>query len=253
MNENELKGLGKGGRDISVDTKLSGISTRGRFRTAEDLHFKIEVPTPGITRELVVKNASAFLNVNWVMTRDNYSRPGIENLCVPREAKFWMRPTHFTPDVIGKTIGPMPYRWGGDDTPESFKARLDWGALAGDICTCRDPALDYCLTPVSAGVDGSGLVSRAWGIEKRGTSGLLDVATQLGSIADLKPGDAFDWPGRHVRLFVATAPGPNIGYTVIESSTRLECEGVCMRDYRPSELNGYLIIRYRGISEERRG
>jgi hypothetical protein len=172
------------------------------------VRFTVEVPTPPITRDQVVKNASAFLTVDWVMTKDNYARPGIDNLCIPREAKFWMRPTQFTPDMICKTIGPMPYRWGGDDTPESFKARLDWGALAGNICTCRDLALDYCLVQVSAGVDCSGLVSRAWGIRKRGTSGLLDVATQVTSISDLKPGDAFDWPGRHVRLFVATAPGP---------------------------------------------
>ena len=72
----------------------------------------------------------------------------------------------------------MPYRWGGDDTPQTFKARVRSGALAGDICTCRSAALNYCLVQGSAGVDCSGFVSRAWGIGKRGTSGLLDVATQ---------------------------------------------------------------------------
>jgi len=34
---------------------------------------------------------------------------------------------------------------------------------------------------------------------------------------------------------------------VLEASTRIECEGVCVATYRPSELNGYRILRYRGI------
>jgi hypothetical protein len=143
----------------------------------------------------------------------------------------------------------MPYRWGGDDTPATFKLRTQLGALAGDICTCRQAELNYCLFKDSAGTDCSGFVSRAWGIEKRGTAGLLDVASDVASIADLRPGDAFDWPQRHVRLLVATAPGASVAFTVLESSTRLECEGVCQRTYRPSELNGWRMIRYRGVTE----
>lgn len=250
FNENELRELGKVVRDIAVDTNLVGTAVFDRFRSVEDLHFKVDVPTPPISRENVLKNANAYLTVNWVMARENYSRPGIENLCSPGEAKFWLRPMRFTPDVIGQTVGAMPYRWGGDDTPETFKTRLEWGALAGDICTCRSAALDYCLMPESAGVDCSGFVSRAWGIEKRGTSGLLDVSTDIGNIADMKPGDAFNWPGRHIRLFVAPAPGAAMAYTVLESATRLDCEGVCTRTYRPSELYGYRLIRYRGITEQ---
>ena len=44
------------------------------------------------------------------------------------------------------------------------------------------------------------------------------------------------------------APGPEIGFTVLESSTRLDCEGMCERTYRPSEMNGFRLIRYKGIS-----
>ncbi len=249
FNDSDLRGLGKAGRELSVETNIGQLGNFSRFQKANEVRFKVDVPTPPISREDVIKGANAYLSINWMMAPENFMRSGIENTCVPGEAKFWRRPTRFTPETIGQTIGPMPYRWGGDDTPATFRLRLDWGALAGSICTCRDPALDYCLLSASVGIDCSGLVSRAWGIEKRGTSGLLDVSTEVDSLADVKPGDAFDWPGRHVRLFVNKAPGAATAYTVIEASTRLECEGACMRTYRPSELDGYRIIRYRGITD----
>ena len=176
-------------------------------------------------------------------------RPGIESACIPREGRIWLRPRHFTKDLIGKTIGPMPYRWGGDDTPNTFRVRTEWGALAGSICTCRQAEFNYCVFADSAGVDCSGFVSRAWGIDKRGTAGLLDVADEVKSLDALEPGDAFDWPQRHVRLFIGMASGPETAFKVLEASTRIECEGVCEATYRPSELNGYRIIRYRNIRE----
>ncbi len=120
-------------------------------------------------------------------------------------------------------------------------------ANAAAAIRARNPAYDYCLERRSAGVDCSGLVSRAWGIKKRGTWGLLDVADELRDFAELRPGDAMTWPGRHARLIIATGGPFGDGITVIESSTRIECEGACKRSYRPSELNGYRMIRYRGI------
>ena len=246
--DDDLKSLGEVGREISVDSTVIRTNDSSEPRP-DGKRFTIRIATPPISRERTLTNAQAYLTVNWVMTPENYSRAGFENLCQPAEAKFWLRPVHFTPDSVGKTIGPMPYRWGGDDTPESFKLRIGWGALAGDICTCRSAALNYCLVPESAGVDCSGFVSKAWGIEKRGTSGLLDVATQLSSIAEVRPGDAFVWPGRHVRLVTGSDPGPGLAYTVLESSTSLRCEGVCESTYRPSELNGYRPIKYRGMTD----
>ena len=246
--EVQIKSLGRAIREFSVKTNVQGEFEPRRTFKKSGARFEVKVASPSISREQAVKNAKAYLTVDWVMARENFSSPAVENLCSPEKAKFWRRPYHFTSALVGKTIGPMPYRWGGADTPESFKARIEAGALAGDICTCRSAALDYCLVQGSAGVDCSGFVSRAWGIGKRGTSGLLDVATELKSIADLRPGDAFDWPGHHVRLFIGMAPGPEVGFTVLEASTRVDCEGVCERTYRPSEMNGFELIRYKGIS-----
>ena len=45
------------------------------------------------------------------------------------------------------------------------------GALAGSLCTCRQAEYNYCVFADAAGIDCSGFVSRAWGIDKRGTAG----------------------------------------------------------------------------------
>lgn len=247
LNDDELKGLGRSLRQTPVDSNVTG-GARLRFRS-DTPRLELDVPAPPIKRDAVLANARAYLTVNWVMETENFSRMGVESACDPGSARIWMRPRRFTKELIGTTIGPVPYRWGGEDTPQTFKIRTEWGALAGNICTCRSPQFNYCIFADSAGVDCSGFVSRAWGIEKRGTSGLLDVATDVDSIEALKPGDAFDWPQRHVRLFTGMAPGAATAFAVLESSTRLECEGVCARTLRPSELNGYRMIRYRGITE----
>lgn len=196
-----------------------------------------------------MENARAYLTVNWTMQRENFSRIGTENRCDPARAYIWRRPRNFSESMIGTTIGAMPYRWGGGDTPGTFRTRIELGALAGDICTCRQAQYNYCVFPHSAGVDCSGFVSGAWGIPKRGTSGLPDVANDVESVEALKPGDAFNWAQRHVRLFVSFAPGAAVAFVTLESSTRFECEGICERTYRPSEMNGYRLIRYKGIRE----
>ncbi|MFN3658694.1 MAG: hypothetical protein ACK4UO_15700 [Pseudolabrys sp.] len=244
-----LKSLGRTLREITVESNILR-GPRAIFRNESAPPVQIEASTPPITRSKVIEIARSYLTVNWVMQPENYEKSGIENACVPDRYKLWLRPRRFTRDLIGTTIGPMPYRWAGEDTPQTFRLRTELGALAGDICTCRILEFSYCTFPEAAGVDCSGFVSRAWGIEKRGTSGLLDVADDLDSIEALKPGDAFDWPQRHVRLFTEMAPGAAIAFTVLESTTRLECEGVCERTYRPSELAGYRLIRYRGITDE---
>jgi hypothetical protein len=242
-----MKGLGRLLRTTPVDSNLTGDKKTLFPRNAPA--FEIATRLPPIKRDIILQDARAFLTVNWTMQRENFSQSSVENECVPEHGKFWARPRGFTEAMIGTTIGPMPYRWGGDDTPDSFRVRAQLGALAGDICTCRSASHNYCLVGASAGVDCSGFVSRAWGIEKRGTSGLLDVSDNVASIDELKPGDAFNWPGRHVRLLVAPAPGAATAFTVLESSTRQDCEGVCERTYRPSELSGYQLIRYRGVTD----
>ena len=247
----DLKSLGRNPRAVNVETRLWRGDPLDQFRNPNEPQIELVLlPPPPITRAAILANARAYLDVNWTMQAENFSRLGIDNVCTPREGRIWLRPRHFTPDLIGKTIAPMPYKWGGDDTPNTFRIRTEWGALAGSLCTCRQPEFNYCVFADSAGIDCSGFVSRAWGIEKRGTAGLLDVADEVKSLDALEPGDAFDWPQRHVRLYVGRAEGAEMAFKVLEASTRIECEGVCEMTYRPSELEGYRIIRYRNIRED---
>jgi hypothetical protein len=234
-------------RQFSVETNV--VTTNGAGIFKEHLKAKsraVREPLPRITRAEILGASRAYLSVNWVMGADNFSKSGIENACIVTEWKHWMRPRHFGRSMIGQTIGPMPYRWGGADTPASFKRRIEEGALAGDICTCRDDRYNQCVVEEAAGVDCSGFVSRAWGIPKRGTTGLLDVATPVSSLSSMRPGDALNWPGHHVRLFVNRAPGAAVVFNVLESATRADCEGVCERTYRASEMNQYRPIGFRG-------
>lgn len=247
LSEDEIKGLGRLLRTIPVDSDVRGDDKALLQREGPTIEVVVRA-TP-ITRETIMKNARDFLTVNWVMQPDNYAKSGIENVCEPERGKFWTRPRIYSAATVGTTIGPMPYKWGGGDTPDTFRVRANLGALAGDVCTCRSATYNYCLVTTSIGVDCSGFVSRAWGIEKRGTSGLLDVSDSISGIGGLKPGDAFNWPGRHIRLLAATSTGAALAYTVLESSTRRDCQGVCERTYRPSELSGYQLIRYRGVTE----
>lgn len=247
LGDTELKSLSRKLREIAVDTTVQGDNSTP-FNGA-GAPVEIDIAAPPVSRAKVLENARAYLTVNWTMQRENFERSGIESRCDPVRSYVWLRPRNFTRDMIGTTIGPMPYRWGDDDTPATFRTRTEWGALAGNLCTCRQAEFNYCVFADSAGVDCSGFVSRAWGIDKRGTSGLLDVATDLDSLADLRPGDAFDWPQRHVRLFTGMAEGAAIAFVVLESSTRFLCQGVCERTYRPSEMHGYRLIRYKGITD----
>jgi hypothetical protein len=203
---------------------------------------------PPTTREQILDRANGYLVANWTMRPENFSRSSIENRCAKTAGKYWSRPRRFTEGEIGKTFGPVPYDWGGADTPQGFLARLADGALAGNVCTCREAQYNQCQVNEAAGVDCSGFVSRAWGIAKRGTSGLAQVATPVRKLQDLRPGDAFNRAGSHVRLLVGVRPGPQLLFDVLESATNLRCEGVCKSTYTAAQLEGYQPLRFSGVS-----
>jgi hypothetical protein len=117
-------------------------------------------------------------------------------------------------------------------------------ALAGDVCTCRDDRYNGCMVAQSAGVDCSGLVSRAWGLpEHKGTTQLAQMAADLPDMFHLKPGDILNRPGSHVRLFVRFEPGPEVRLRTLESA--VSCGGVCERVYTPAQLASYRPMRLR--------
>jgi hypothetical protein len=202
------------------------------------------------TRAEVLQRAQDYLNVNWTLRAENFSHDGIENRCAKEEGKYWLRPRRFTQASINQTFGPMPYHWGGDDTKQKYLVKMSQNKLAGSVCTCREPEHNYCAVSEAAGVDCSGFISGCWNVPKHGTSNLSAIADSVVNLANLRPGDALNKAGSHVRLFVGFKPGAAQVFQVIESATNLRCEGVCRSEYTADQLVGYKPLRFKMIQEQ---
>jgi len=102
----------------------------------------------------------------------------------------------------GQIARGMPYQWGGFDTPQSFKASLARGEVAGDISTPAKRHLgDAAVSRRAAGIDCSGFVSRCWNLSQPySTRQLPEICEPLPSWSSLKPGDIL-LNDRHVLLF----------------------------------------------------
>lgn len=190
--------------------------------------------------------AREFLDAQWTLNPGNFRQPGVEHNCEPPQGLYWARPTRLTDAKVGRLVHSVPYKWGGFDSVDGFKRRVDstHPALAGDVCTCREQQFNGCLVASAAGIDCSGFVSRAWGLrDHEGTSRLASLSAELPSLFDLKPGNILNRPGNHVRLFVGFEPGPEVRLRTLESA--VSCGGVCERVYTPAQLIFYRPMRLR--------
>lgn len=196
--------------------------------------------------DAVLARARRYLDAQWTLQPGNFRQPEIEHNCEPPQGLYWARPTRLTEAKVGKAVTAVPYKWGGFDSVEQFKQRLAAArpALAGNVCTCREPQFNGCMVARAAGVDCSGFVSRAWGLkEHSGTSRLAALAAPLPGLFELRPGDILNRPGSHVRLFVGFEPGPEMRLRTLESA--VSCGGVCERVYTPAQLINYRPMRLR--------
>ncbi|HEU5482445.1 MAG TPA: hypothetical protein VFU80_05065, partial [Sphingomicrobium sp.] len=190
--------------------------------------------------------AREFLDAQWTLKPGNFQQAGIQHNCEPPQGLYWTRPTRLGEEKVGEPVTAVPYKWGGFDSVEQFKRRVGASkpALAGNVCTCREPQFNGCMVARAAGVDCSGFVSRAWGLgAHNGTSRLAAIAAPLQSLFELKPGDILNRPGSHVRLFVRFEPGPEVRLRTLESA--VSCGGVCERVYTPAQLQSYRPMRLR--------
>ncbi len=203
-----------------------------------------------ITRAMVLARANEILATTWTLSKANYAADA-DNHCSPG---IWTRPARLDSDRIGQPVQAPPYQWGGHLTLDGFLTRVRAGARAGDICTCRctkQPAssctnADWCLVPEAAGLDCSGFVAAVWNMPYEPTGTIPTVSREKDWRA-MQPGDVFDRPGHHVRLFIGRAPGDELGFEVVESS--VGCGGVCRQTLRVSRLPGYVPYEYRLIRE----
>jgi hypothetical protein len=172
----------------------------------------------------------------------------------------WRRPGRFVPAMVGTSLVGIPYNWGGFDSSADFLQRMSQGALAGNICTCRD---GDCVVDAAAGVDCSGFVSRAWKLTTHhGTSELPNIASAVRdpgpNFRNARKGDIFNKAGHHVRLVESVQETP-LRITVFESITAKTCtgatgttvagEGVAQCTRSIDEFNHFKLLRYKNIRD----
>jgi hypothetical protein len=245
---------------IKVETLLlhQGEGTPPMPRLEQRGQRSLSSPTP-ITRDEAIRAAREFIAVTWTLGEQNISHSDAPNQCAP-PGQRWERPRKFEPSMIGKSQVGVPYNWGGFDSSSGFVERINQGALAGNVCTCRD---GDCVVSAAAGVDCSGFVSRAWKLTSHhGTSELPAIAPAVNdpgaNFRNAKKGDVFNKAGSHVRLFVSVQEAP-LRITVLESITAKTCTGVdgkpvagegvaeCSRSI--AEFNRFKLLRYKNIRD----
>lgn len=175
--------------------------------------------------EIAAKYANNSINIDSYHINDPY------NECPGRQ----------TPRYL-VTPGPhssVSYDWGGYDTVAGFNTFMgQYGYFAGDI----NETIESC----SRGVDCSGLVTNAWGLEGGhwGTCSLESVSTPLPSRDYLHKGDILNRcliSPRHTMIFVSFYSG---GVWVYESTAVDNIDRVVMRQQPIAAIDNYTPRRY---------
>ena len=198
------------------------------------------------TRAEALQIAEAFANHRWQPTDRNLlhgrDRAGIEVRTPDRSTG---NPDLWQP---GQPYVGVPYKWGGFDSLESFERGVKAGQAAGDLYNAEKRRLGGKAVSASAvGLDCSGFISRCWRLsEKQSTSSLAALCVKLGSLAELRPGDALNQPGGHVVLFVKWLDATRTRFLCYEAEpfSRVRAS----ERHAPDMLAaGYSPLRYRRI------
>lgn len=194
------------------------------------------------TRPQMMRIAQAFADVKWRVTPTSYGgEPDYQ--CTGFNGRLRRPP--FVIGKVGQEVRGIPYCWGCMGSLPQIATRIDRGMKAGNVCTRNNPRQD------SAGVDCSGFVSAAWGLQTHfATVAIPAISSQVMNPWDMKPGDALNKPGSHVMLFA--------GFTADRKAQVFEaspgaCNGrVCRNVYPLGSLlaRGYVPRRYRAVIED---
>lgn len=192
-------------------------------------------------RQQTIETAFAFEGLQWKLTPANYG-PDPDTACA---AFNRIRRPWYLQGKVNQEVRGVPYCWGCHGSLANFRARIEAGTKAGNVCTRNAPRSDV------AGVDCSAFVSAAWGLSVHYTTAAIPaIAKRVENPWDLKPGDALNKPGSHVMLFLRFTLDRKA--EVMESSTG-GCNGrVCRNVYPLAALlqRGYVPVRFRGLAED---
>jgi len=250
-----FKSLGTS-KPIEVDKSSDALlitSQENILKTLEQINGTSdagEISIHSISRETILMRAKKALELKWLLTPSAYGQQGIQNLCNPPD-NIWKR-AKLLDGQLGTQRTGIPYAWGGYlKDLDTFNKQIDNNFLASNVCTCRNA---NCVNKKATGMDCSGFVSYAWRTEKYFTTASLPNSNISSPIewSELTPGDIVNKRSNHVRLVESVSASTNGNIvTVIESSTRASCGGVCRRSYSQLELEnqGYKPLRRVSLSD----
>jgi hypothetical protein len=195
-----------------------------------------------MTRQQVIETAIAFEAIQWHVTPAVYGRDP-DTVCTGFNGRI-RRPTYIH-NKLNQQVRGVPYCWGCHNSLAQFRAKLDRGVMAGNICTRNAPRTDV------VGVDCSAFVSATWGLATHYTTAAVPtIASPLNDVWDLRPGDALNKPGSHVMLFLRFTADRKA--EVMEASPGA-CNGrVCRNVYPLASLlaRGYTPVRFRTLAND---
>jgi hypothetical protein len=158
-----------------------------------------------VTRAEALKIAESFIEHRWQASAKNVKHgkdsAGVDVQTPDRNGGKCSPPNQcWVPDAENTGVA---YKWGGNDSPESFSAGVRAGKSAGDIYTlAKRKGGGTTVSGEAVGIDCSGFICRCWKLTTRhSTESLPAICDKLSSPAELKPGDIMNLPGAHVLLF----------------------------------------------------
>lgn len=153
-------------------------------------------------------------------------------------------PVSYFQQRLGQPIRGVAYKYAGHMEVSTYHNAVVNNRTIGDLNTKDDKNVDNC----SAGVDCSGFVSKVWRCGHKTTRNIEGVSQILSSTNELKPGDALNKWGSHVRLVEAF--DGNWGVKVVEATVGSERMRVIARSISWGDAGsgaGYKPIRYNNV------
>jgi hypothetical protein len=208
----------------------------------EDAHPPLPAPAEEVTRSEALAIAKSYDDHVWTASLKNITTTTCTDWCGKTK-------TIDPPDwVVEGENTRFPYCWGGFSSLDSFDQGLLSDKKAGDKQTRYGDGSSACGSSCAVGVDCSGFVSQCWKAGSHyGTSQMDQISTTI-SKSDLKPADALNNAGSHVRLYVTTRADGN--WDMVESYAGSGYWGVGYTVRSPADNSSYDAIRYNLIKDD---
>ena len=204
-------------------TSSAGQGSANEANDKSNTGFNVTTVVTTITRDAVITTAQSYANCAWQCIASNTN-------------------STYNNFISGTSYVGMAYNWGGFDTISQFQSKISAGAVAGNYKLIGDGDIHSDF----AGIDCSGFVSRCWNIStKYSTTTLPSICVAITSWSDLKPGDAINLSGKHVRLFDCFDPSDSDSVWVYEATyPRVQYVKQSISGMKNA---GYVPLRYNSI------